>query len=148
MVPTNEIYGDDGLDDGLTPDFEVEAEPSLTYAMKVSQEISEDSIFVGRVDDKKAIEQAVIKIINTERYEYEIYSWAYGIELKDLFGQQITYVMSEVQRRIEDAVLADDRIGSIEDFEVERTGKHGVHCSFTTITVQGDEINIETEVSV
>lgn len=147
MLPTNEIY-EDGLDDGLLLDFEVEAEPSLTYAMKVSEEISKDSIFVGRIDDTKAIEQAIIKIVNTERYEYEIYSWDYGIELKDLFGLPITYVLSEVQRRIEDAVLVDDRIDSIEDFEAERVGKHGVHCSFTAVTVQGDEINIETEVSV
>lgn len=147
MIPTNENY--DGIwEDDLSPDFEVETEPSLTYAMKVSQEISEDSIFVGRVDDVKAIEQAIIKIINTERYEYEIYSWDYGIELKDLFGEQIPYVMSEVKQRITDAVLADDRIEAVEDFEVERTGKHEVHCIFTAVTVQGDEINIETEVEV
>ncbi len=56
--------------------------------------------------------------------------------------------MSEVKQRITDAVLADDRIEAVEDFEVERTGKHGVHCMFTAITVQGDEINIETEVAV
>lgn len=147
MIPSNENYDDD-LDEELEPDFELESEPSLTYAMKVSQEIGKDSIFVGRTDDVKAIEQAIIKIINTERYEYEIYSWDYGIELKDLFGEQIPYVMSEVKQRITDAVLADDRIDAIEDFEVERTGKHGVHCTFTAITVQGDEINIETEVEV
>lgn len=147
MIPSNENYEDD-LDEELEPDFELESEPSLTYAMKISQEISEDSIFVGRIDDTEAIKQAIIKIINTERYEYEIYSWDYGIELKDLFGEQIPYVMSEVKRRITDAVLADDRIDSVEDFEVERAGKHGAHCMFTAVTVQGDEINIETEVEV
>ena len=69
-------------------------------------------------------------------------------ELKDLFGEQIPYVMSEVKQRITDAVLADDRMEAIENFEVERAGKHGVHCMFTAITVQGDEINVETEVYV
>lgn len=147
MTPLNEIYEDD-LAEELEPDFEIENEPSLTYAMKISEEVSRDSIFVGRVDDVEAMKQAIIKIINTERYEYEIYSWAYGIELKDLFGEQIPYVMSEVKRRITDAVLADDRIEAVEDFEVERTGKNGVHCIFTAITTQGDEINIETEVEV
>lgn len=147
MIPANGNYED--IWDGETdPDFEIEAEPSLTYAMKVSQEISEDSIFVGRVDDVKAIEQAIIKIINTERYEYEIYSWDYGIELKDLFGEQIPYVMSEVRQRITDALLADDRIDAVEDFEVERAGKHGVHCIFTAVTTRGDEIQIEKEVMV
>ena len=79
MIPSNENY-EDLWEDDLDPDFEAETEPSLTYAMKISNEISEDSIFVGRADDVKAIEQAIIKIINTERYEYEIYSWDYGIE--------------------------------------------------------------------
>lgn len=146
MLPTNENY-EDAWDDP-SPDFEVETEPSLTYAMRVSQEVSEDSVFVGRVDDVKAIEQAIVKIINTERYECEIYSWDYGIELKDLYGQQMPYVMSEIKRRITDALLADDRIGSVEDFEVERAGKHSVHCSFTAITVHGDEINMEKEVEL
>ena len=145
MIPSNENYEDDA-DEELELDFEIESEPSLTYAMKISQEVSEDSIFVGRVDDTEAIKQAIIKIINTERYEYEIYSWDYGIELKDLFGEQRPYVMSEVKRRITDAVLADDRIDSIEDFQVERAGKNGVHCIFIAVTTQGDEINIETEV--
>lgn len=147
MLPKSENY-EDMWDEDLNTDFEIETEPSLTYAMKISQEISEDSIFVGRVDDVKAIEQAIIKIINTERYDYEIYSWDYGIELKDLFGKQIPYVMSEIKQRITDAVLADDRIEAVEDFEVERAGKHGIHCIFTAVTVQGDEINIETEVMV
>ncbi len=147
MLPKSENY-EDMWDEDLNTDFEIETEPSLTYAMKISQEISEDSIFVGRIDDVKAIEQAIIKIINTERYDYEIYSWDYGIELKDLFGKQIPYVMSEIKQRITDAVLADDRIEAVEDFEVERAGKHGIHCIFTAVTVQGDEINIETEVMV
>ena len=147
MLPKSENY-EDMWDEDLNTDFEIETEPSLTYAMKISQEISEDSIFVGRIDDVKAIEQAIIKIINTERYDYEIYSWVYGIELKDLFGKQIPYVMSEIKQRITDAVLADDRIEAVEDFEVERAGKHGIHCIFTAVTVQGDEINIETEVMV
>ena len=147
MLPKSENY-EDMWDEDLNTDFEIETEPSLTYAMKISQEISEDSIFVGRIDDVKAIEQAIIKIINTERYDYEIYSWDYGIELKDLFGKQIPYVMSEIKQRITDAVLADDRIEAVEDFEVERAGKHGIHCIFTAVTVQGDEINIETEVRV
>jgi len=147
MIPSNENYEDD-TNEELELDFEIESEPSLTYAMKISQEVSGDSIFVGRVNDTEAIKQAIIKIINTERYEHEIYSWDYGIELKDLFGGQIPYVMSEVKRRITDAVLADDRIDSIEDFQVERAGKNGVHCIFTAVTIQGDEINIETEVEV
>ena len=43
------------------------------------------------MDETEAVRQAAIKILNTERYENEIYSWNYGIELKDL----IKYVIKE-----------------------------------------------------
>ncbi len=147
MIPKNENY-DDGQDDGGELDFILETEPSLTYAMKVNPDETKDSIFVGRVDDTEAVRQAVMKILNTERYENEIYSWDYGIELQDLFGMSMAYVMSEIKLRIEDALLADDRIASVGGFEVERTGKRTIHCSFTVTTVQGEEIEEETEIDI
>ena len=147
MIPKNENY-DDGQDDGGELDFILETEPSLTYALKVNPDETKDSIFVGRVDDTEAVRQAVMKILNTERYENEIYSWDYGIELQDLFGMSMAYVMSEIKLRIEDALLADDRIASVGGFEVERTGKRTIHCSFTVTTVQGEEIEEETEIDI
>lgn len=147
MIPNNENY-DDELDEELDLDFEIETEPSLTYAMKLTDEENKEDFFVGRVDDVEAIEQAILKLINTERYEYEIYSWNYGIELQDLFGQQIPYVMSEVKQRITEALTADDRIESIEDFVIEQVSRHVLYCTFTAITVQGEEIEIESEVNV
>nr|DAI42438.1 MAG TPA: Protein of unknown function (DUF2634) [Caudoviricetes sp.] len=66
--------------------------------------------------------QAVYKILNTERYQYIIYSWNYGIELEDLFGQPIPYVYAELQRRIEEALLNDDRITNVHDFEFSNNG--------------------------
>ena len=142
MIPNNENYNEE-LEDDLVTDFSIENEPSLTYSMNLDR-----SVFVGKVDETEAVKQAVIKIINTERYENEIYSWDYGVELKDLFGKPFAYVMSEVKERITDALIADDRIESVEDFEVERTGKRVFHCTFTVKTVQGDEIDMESEVEI
>lgn len=147
MLPNNENY-DDELDEELDSDFEIESEPSLTYAMKLTDEENKEDKFVGKVDEVDAIEQAILKLINTERYEYEIYSWDYGIELQDLIGQQIPYVMSEIKQRITDAVTADDRIESVKDFEISQVGRHVLFCTFTAVTIQGDEINIESEVEV
>lgn len=147
MIPNNENY-DDELDEELDSDFEEETEPSLTYAMKLTDEENEEDTFVGKVDDVAAIEQAILKLIHTERYEYEIYSWDYGIELNDLIGQQMPYVMSEVKQRIIDAVTADDRIESVEDFTVSQVKRHVLYVTFTAVTAQGDEINIESEVEV
>lgn len=146
MLPDNENY--DIEEDGLEADFALETEPSLTYAMRVSGDETRDSIFIGRADGTEAIRQAILKILNTERYENEIYSWDYGIELQDLFGMSMIYVMSEIKLRIEDALLADDRVASVDGFEVERVGKRTIHCKFTVTTSQGEEINEETEMDV
>ncbi|MDE5588233.1 MAG: DUF2634 domain-containing protein [Acetatifactor sp.] len=145
MIPNNGDYEDfdDESDDDLSEDFEMETEPSLTYAMNLDR-----GIFTGRVDDIEAIMQAVTKIISTERYEHEIYSWDYGIELADLRGQSMPYVMSEVKRRITEALTADDRIESVEDFEIKRIDKNKLHIKFTTVTAQGDEFKTESEVGV
>ena len=147
MLPNNENY-DDELDEELDPDFYIETEPSLTYAMQLTDEENKEDKFVGKVDETSAIEQAILKLIHTERYEYEIYSWDYGIELQDLIGQQIPYVMSEIKQRITDAVTADDRIETVTDFEISQVGRHVLFCIFTAVTTKGDEISIESEVEV
>jgi phage baseplate assembly protein W len=139
------ISYDSGTDDEWDEDFEIETEPSLTYAMHITDE---ESRFLGRADDTDAIKQAVLKMIQTERYEYEIYSWDYGVELADLVGQPMPYVMSEVKRRITEALTVDDRIESVEDFEVQQSGKRTLQCSFTVVTEQGEEIDMEKEVEI
>lgn len=147
MIPNNDNY-DEELDEEFESDFILEEEPSLTYAMQVSDDIEKDSTFLGTVDDEDAIKQAILKILNTERYDFEIYSWDYGIELQDLIGKQMTYVLSEIQQRVTDAVTADDRIDRIEDFSAVVIGKRNLYISFTAITTQQDEIEVESEVEV
>lgn len=144
MIPNNNYENfDDETDDDLSEEFEMENEPSLTYAMNLEQER-----FVGRVDGIEAIKQAVMKIISTERYEHEIYSWDYGISLADLRGMPVPYVMSEIEQRIIDALTADDRIESVEEFEISMIDKKKVSVKFLTITAQGDEFQTETEVDI
>lgn len=143
MIPNNELFEEDYDDLEEDVDFSFEQEPSLTYAMN-----NDKNIFVGKLDGVEAIKQAVLKIINTERYEYEIYSWDYGIELQDLYGKDLPYVMSEIKQRIIDALIVDDRIESVDDFEVEKI-KHGkLHIRFTVTTTQQDNFTIESEVGI
>lgn len=94
----------------------------------------------------EAMRQAVYLIMNTERYKYPIYSWNRGIELLDLIGQQMTYVIPTVKERITDALLQDDRILSVSDFEFEQNGNK-LHVKCVVNTIFGD-IETETEVSV
>nr|DAL55772.1 MAG TPA_asm: Protein of unknown function (DUF2634) [Caudoviricetes sp.] len=91
------------------------------------------------------MEQAVYKIVNTERYGYLIYSWNYGIELADLFGQPIPYVYAELQRRFEEALLADDRINAVQNFQFANNGGD-VIMTFDVVTRAGVLTGISKEV--
>lgn len=98
----------------------------------------------GYTDNLDAIKQAIYLILNTERYQYIIYSWDYGVELLDLYGKPMPYVMSELPRRIKEALTQDDRIEDVTDFEFEKKRKV-LHVTFTVVTSFG---NIPTEMEV
>lgn len=87
----------------------------------------------GYVDGLEAVAQTVYITLSTERYKFIIYSWDHGIELVDLFGKPIPYVISELPRRIKDALIQDDRITDVVDFKFEKNGKR-LHTSFTVLT--------------
>lgn len=91
----------------------------------------------GYTDEQDAMIQAIYLILNIERYDHIIYSWNYGIELKDLFGEPTFYVMAELERRITEALINDTRIISVDNFETNREGKK-VHCKFVVHTIFGD----------
>nr|DAQ79046.1 MAG TPA: Baseplate wedge protein [Caudoviricetes sp.] len=106
----------------------------------------DDYKLLGMCDDIEAMKQAIFKIINTERYKYLIYDWNYGIELNDLIGKPIPYVYAEIERRIKEALLADNRIKEITDFRFSNNGGD-VLCLFTANTIYGEINNISREVT-
>lgn len=124
----------------LNKDLEIEKQPGLTYKMHTDQ-----NLVRGYTDGREAVKQAIYKIIMTERYQYIMYSWNYGIELLDLFGEPVTYVCPELKRRITEALLCDDRIRSVDSFEFAFPKKGVVHVAFTAHTIFGD-VQAEREV--
>ena len=116
----------------LAQDFEIEEQPSLTYKM----DLNGDSVR-GFVDEQEAMKQAIFRILNTERYQFIIYPWYYGIETIDLYGEPVTYVCPELERRITEALLIDTRIISVTDFEFDLEVKGVVHAMFTVNTIYG-----------
>lgn len=124
------------IDDIFPNDFEIVEMPSHTYKMILPKKDDEVAKFKGKTDELEAVQQAVYKILNTERYTYPIYSWNYGIELVDLFGQPIPWVYPELERRITEALVWDDRITSVTEFEFDSV-KNEVHASFTVNTIFG-----------
>ena len=61
----------------------------------------EQEVINGFTDGLDAMKQTIYMILNTERYQYIIYSWNYGIELIDLFGEPITYVCPELEEELQ-----------------------------------------------
>ncbi len=105
-----------------------------------------DEVVKGYVDELEAMKQVVYKILNTERYEYLIYSWNYGVELKDLFGKPVEYVCPEVERRVKEALLHDNRIERVYNFVFDKSKKGVVAVGFVVSTVYG-EVDIVKEVA-
>ena len=102
----------------------------------------------GLIDGKKAVIQAIKKIFKTERFSCVIYSGQYGIELADLRGENIGYVISDLPRRIREALLVDKRIISVENFSFTRAQeKDKLICMCDVNTIYGDA-TIEEMVSV
>ena len=101
----------------LNSGIEAKNSPSKTYRMNF-----EKAITVGMIDGLEAIKQAVYLILHIERYDFVIYSWNYGIQLKDLFGKPTTYVCAVLPSRIKQALMQYDRIQNVYDFEVSANG--------------------------
>lgn len=113
-------------------DFKIAEQPTRTYKLD-----AEKGIVIGYTDSIDAMKQAIYKILNTERFNYEIYSWNYGIELVDLMGESKEYVYAELKRRITEALTQDERIESVDAF-LFSANKNEISAAFTVYTIFGD----------
>ena len=120
--------------------IEITEQPTLTYRMDREKEYIK-----GKTDEIEAMKQAVYKILMTERYGSIIYSGNYGIELADLFGQPVSYVCPELERRITEALTWDKRIESVDNFQFDVSKRGVVSVRFDVHTIFG---TFETERSV
>lgn len=108
----------------------------VTYQNKTYKVILDKYRINGYTDEVDALIQTIYFILNTERYKYVIYSWDYGIELFDLFGKQMSYVVPEIERRVTQALMQDDRILEVTNFEFEKNG-HKLYVTFDVISIYG-----------
>lgn len=133
----------------LSMSIEEENHPTLTFRAVIDENLVIENIrfrnrINGLLDDLDAVEQAVYLILGTERYKFPIYSWDYGIELVDLFGKPMPFVIAELPERIKEALTVDERISNVTDFEFTQNGKK-LEVSFTVVTDAG---NLETALEV
>lgn len=97
-----------------------------------------------QIADLEALEQTIYCILNTERYENLIYSWNHGSELKALIGKDKDFIVGDLKRRVAEALLVDDRINSIDNFEY-KVDKDLLIVNFNVSSIYG-EIPITLEV--
>lgn len=123
MIPAiNELEIDEGP---------LAEQPSLTWGLDV-----EKGKVIGKIDGLDAVRQAVFKILQTDRYWHVIYSTDYGHELSSLIGDHPIYMESELKRMIEEALLVDERIESVDQLEVAIDGE-SAHVSFRVNSIYG-----------
>ena len=131
MLPTvNEL---------LNANIEIFEQTSNTFFLDADR-----NIVFGFTDGREAMKQAIYLILSVERYKYIILPWNYGVEFDDLFGMPVSWVIPEAKRRIQEALLQDNRIISVEDFDFT-TNKSKLTIGFTAKTIHGD-IDIVHEV--
>lgn len=117
-------------------ELEINSMPSKTYKLNYGKNQIYDT-----TDDLQALKQAIYIILNTERYNYLIYSWDFGVELKKLIGREKFQATAQLEQAIKDALLQDSRILSVENFSFAFERKT-VTANFTVKTIFGD---IESE---
>lgn len=130
MIPANNL---DNLE------IVKEIETTRTYKLT-------ESDLSGYVNELEALEQAIYKMLSTEKYKYPIYSFNYGIELESLLGKDPDYVKIELKRRIEECLLEDERIEGVADFEFTQA-EDCLYCSFFVLSIYG-EISITKGVDI
>ena len=117
---------------------------SVEYNLKVKNTSNEDFYFdeesgqfTGQVvEGVQALKGWIYFALRIARYKYPIFSWKYGTELETFIGQSFDdedYLLSEVKRMIEDALLINPHIKSVEDVEVDyKNEKLEIKCMVRT----------------
>jgi phage baseplate assembly protein W len=78
----------------------------------------------GYVEGEAAIRQFIRKAIVTARYHFAVYGTAYGCELEDLIGQDVSSELlnAEIPRVVREALIYDRRINDVSNFVLRREG--------------------------
>jgi len=92
-----------------------------------------------------AIAQDITFALSVERNKYPIMSSNFGVEFEDLLGKDEAYVKANIKRRIQDALLIDDRIISVSNFAFKKVNGDSLFVSFVVETVLG---TIETTTNI
>ena len=118
---------------GIESEVEFVSYPTNTYFLdKTSMQLR------NFTDLLPAMVQAVEIALSVERFKFQIYTKNFGFESEGLIGQDYGFVVSEIKRRVLEALSIDDRILKVDDFVFNPgDGMSTVTTSFTVYTVYG-----------
>ncbi|MGG4449660.1 DUF2634 domain-containing protein [Brevibacillus porteri] len=116
----------------LNAPVEAQEQTSLTWKLDV-----ENKRITQMVDGLEAVKQAVYIILETQRFQYLIYSFNFGSELQGLIGKSPLFVQSEIRRLIKEALLQDERITDVQNVRFQSQGD-SMLVEFTVVSVFGD----------
>lgn len=137
MIPETQDYF---MQDENSEKFEVL--PTKTYKIDpVNRRI------IGTIEDREAVIQFIQKVLNTDKYSFEIYDWYYGNDLFKLAGQNYDYVVTRAPSIFKEALMVDDRILDVRDFTFSQITLDSIVVSCQVDTVYG-EIKYEQEVLI
>lgn len=90
------------------------------------------------VEGLEAIKVWIWLCMHTERFRHAIYSADYGTSLEQYIGHMLSeeYINTDCESEITDAMLINEYIESIEDFEVVRNSD-SLNISFRVVTKFG-----------
>ncbi len=125
MIPQGGVLKKEEISESVEP-------TSRTYRLDLRQKR-----VIGTVNGIEAIEQAVYKILQTDRFDHLIYSADYGTEYGGLAGAEQGLLQSELRRRFEEALLQDDRITAVEAMRFT-FGRGSALVEFTVESSYGD----------
>ncbi len=103
-----------------------------------------DNTIGGTADGLAALQQHIYLTLSIEADQYIIYPYTLGVKTLDLIGKPSYYVMAVLPQRIKEALLRDDRITDVSDFEFE-VSANKINTKFVVHSIYGQ---IEEETAV
>lgn len=93
------------------------------------------------VTEKEALKVWIWRALRTQRFRYEIYTWAYGSEFESLLGQAYTDAVktAEAPRYLRECLLINPYITAVKDISVT--------FEAARLTVKGTAVTIYGEVN-
>lgn len=132
LTPINYVVDD--LQDESIAETLSQTEPSKTWKLDL-----ENGRIEKQIDGAEAVRQYIRKALLTARNRYLIYDDAYGEEIRDLIGYNLTPALMDVEipRLVREAIEYDDRISSVPSVEVSRYNADSILITVTVETIEG-----------